>query len=921
VRASRAPWWLYVIAASFLSYFALEMYVYVWGPVDPGMIRYYSNGAMVVREVLPDGPAARAGLRVDDRIVAANGIRIRGRSFFNDFVTASFEPERPIRFDIVREGKQIELTVMLRRGSLSELSWLDGELIGFLVSTFVLASVIAFRRPYDPIARLGSWSMASIAFSMHSLGYGFGAAWSHLPAPLGILLWPAFVTRCLAAPISLTFAAVFPRKLFRAQWIWGLIWTPMAFVATLQCVVYFQLLYRPEATPIALGVNDPAFIWIVLNLCYIPVIVIVWVVNYRQLEDVNERRRMRVLLAGALVFLVALTIDIILANLVPAGEALFTAPILALLFSSFLAFPLSYAYAILRHRVLDLGMIFRRGLQYALARRLLISAVPALAGIFLLDLLLHGNQSTLAMFRQRGWTYAALAVLATIAYTQRQQWLETLDRRFFRERYDARRILREIVEEVHPARSFEQEAPLVVARIEAALHPQFAALLVCEPREVSYHTLAAAPAGQGPQSLPKGSKLLALVRLLGKPLEVPQTESGWLHQQLPHEETEFLRCARIDLLVPVVVDPRHTEALIALGEKRSEEPYSSEDQDLLVAIAERLAILLERPTAPPAPRHDVFEECPQCGVCYNSGSMHCPQEGSRLVPVILPRLLQERYHLERRLGRGGMGTVYKARDLALDREVAVKLIREELVANREAAQRFHREAKVAASFSHPAVVTVHDFGGHGEERAFLVMEFLQGRTLRDELNHVNRMLPMRTFTLLKQVCAGLEAGHRRQIVHRDLKPENMFLVKSSGEELIKILDFGLAKFLIADAAQSTATLDTGAGQLLGTAYYMCPEQLKSAEVSPGWDLWALSVVAYEMLTGVRPFADSSIVECHRAILDGSFTPIEKVVADAPPCWNDFFTSSFSREPAQRPRTATQWLATFEQKMFGTSRQA
>jgi tRNA A-37 threonylcarbamoyl transferase component Bud32 len=919
VRASHPPWWLYIIAASFLSYSALVIYSCVWGPSDLGMGTDDSNGAMVVRKVVPDGATAHAGLRVDDRIVAANGIPVRGRNYFYDFVTASFEPESPIPFDIEREGKQIELAVTMRRGSLRDLNWEDGQVLGFEIFTLVLALVVAFRRPHDPVARWGAWSIASLVFAVFAPGYGWASAWRQWPAPLGILLWPAFVTRFSSAAICLTFVAVFPRKLFRVRWVWGLIWTPIVFVTAIQCLVYARLLYHPNGPPNALAVVD-LDVWRVLTLCYIPVICIVWVINYRRLTGLNERRRMRVLFAGVLVFSLVLLAMLIL-ELSPARvtAAVYTTPVLVgLLFSLLLVLPLSFAYAILRHRVFDLGTILRRGLQYALARRLLVSAVPTFAAIFLLDLVLHGDQPTLTIFRERGWMYAALAALAAIAYRRRQRWLEALDRRFFRERYDARQLLREVVEEVHAAQNLEQEASLVVARIEAALHPEFAALLVCEPREVSYHTLAAAPTGQGPQSLPKESKLLALVRLLGKPLEVPQTESGWLQQQLPHEETEFLRRSRIDLLVPVAVDPQHTEVLLVLGGKRSEEPYSDEDQDLLVDVAASLAILVKKPTATTAARRDLFEECPQCGMCYDDGTMRCTQEGSRLVPVILPRLLGERYRLERRIGRGGMGTVYKAHDVALDREVAVKLIREELVANSEAAQRFHREAKVAASFSHPAVVTVHDFGVHGESRAFLVMEFLRGRTLRDEMNQVKRMPSVRTFSLVKQVCAALEAAHQRQIVHRDLKPENIFLVDGSGEELIKILDFGLAKFLSLDAGQSTVTLDTGIGQLLGTPSYMCPEQLKSSDVNPGWDLWALSVVAYEMLIGTRPFAGSSIVECHRAVVAGNFIPIHKVVADAPPRWNEFFTSSFSLEPVHRPQTATQWLALFEQKVIDTS---
>jgi serine/threonine protein kinase len=178
------------------------------------------------------------------------------------------------------------------------------------------------------------------------------------------------------------------------------------------------------------------------------------------------------------------------------------------------------------------------------------------------------------------------------------------------------------------------------------------------------------------------------------------------------------------------------------------------------------------------------------------------------------------------------------------------------------------------------------------------------------------MSPARSLLLLKQVCAALEAAHKRQIVHRDLKPENLFLTSGSGEDVIKIVDFGLGKFLGADEARSTATFDTAAGQLLGTMSYMCPEQLKFGEVSPAWDLWALSVIAYEMILGIHPFGDRSLSECHLAIVSGSFARIEKVLADAPPSWSEFFSSCLHPDPPQRSQTATEWLALFEQKIVG-----
>ncbi len=911
MHARRAPWWLYALAASFLGFLALQFFTGTLG--QP--FGYEQEGATaLVTDVISDSIWARAGVRPGDRITAVDGV-----PFLDwDVAVANIQPGRPFILQIEREQKNIELAVVEHRRSLGNLDWLTWERLAAQGITLLLAFLVAFRRPFDPLARIGAWCLSSLTVIV-SIGpsLGWAADWRSLPLPLGVLLWPAWISGCLAPGVLLTFVAVFPQRLFRSRWPWAFAWCPIVASTILQTAVYSQLVYRPPGPLHAPNVYRDSDGIGFLILGYLLATAVAFLLNYRLLQDVNDRRRVRILVFGALAALFGLGSIEILFNLIPARVAgyLYFTPLPPLLFALYFAFPFSFAYVILRHRVFDLGIILRQSLQYALARRLLLSAVPALAVIFLADLLLHGNQPILTVFRARGWMYGLLAGLAVVAYARRDQWLETLDRRFFRERYDARRLLREVAEEVHVAQSFEHEAPRVVARIEAALHPEFAALMVREPQDSLYHTLVAAPAGQGPLSLPKDSKLLALVRLLGKPLEVPQAESSWL-RQLPHEDTEFLRRARIDFLVPVAVNPQDTEALIALGRKRSEEPYSGEDQDLLIAIAENLSILIERPAAPAVPRHDSFEECPQCGGCYESGSSQCAKEGARLVPVILPRLLGQRYRLDQRLGRGGMGTVYKARDTALDREVALKLIREDLLASDDAAQRFHREAKIAASFAHPGVVTVFDFGVHGDRRAFLVMELLLGRTLRAELLQNKRMSPGRALLLLKQVCAALEAAHKRQIVHRDLKPENLFLIDSSGEDVIKIVDFGLGKFLGANEARSTATFDTAADQLLGTMSYMCPEQLKFDEVTPAWDLWALSVIAYEMLVGIHPFGGRSMGECHLAIVTGSFTRIEKVLPEAPRNWGEFFSLSLHPEPRQRSQTATGWLALFEEKVVG-----
>jgi serine/threonine-protein kinase len=175
------------------------------------------------------------------------------------------------------------------------------------------------------------------------------------------------------------------------------------------------------------------------------------------------------------------------------------------------------------------------------------------------------------------------------------------------------------------------------------------------------------------------------------------------------------------------------------------------------------------------------------------------------------------------------------------------------------------------------VVTVHDYGIEAGNRAFLVMELLEGVTLRDELKRCARLDSSRTLAILRGVCLAVEAAHRRQLIHRDLKPENIFLARTPDEpgQTVKVLDFGLSKFLSAHhhEARASATaqttnvgVETTAGMLVGTFDYMSPEQMRGEHPAVSWDLWAIAVVAYEALTGALPFPGKSFPEVCMAIL-------------------------------------------------------
>jgi len=276
-----------------------------------------------------------------------------------------------------------------------------------------------------------------------------------------------------------------------------------------------------------------------------------------------------------------------------------------------------------------------------------------------------------------------------------------------------------------------------------------------------------------------------------------------------------------------------------------------------------------------------------------------------LVAVNAPRLLADRYRLERRLGRGGMGTVYVALDTSLDRRVAAKLVREDLVGLPGAAERFQSEARAVASFSHSNVVTVHDFGITGTH-AFLVMELLDGRTLRDTLRAEERIDCRRALAILRDVTAAVEAAHRRHLVHRDLKPENICLVSTGSGERAKVLDFGLAEFLVPTDAEPLMTHRTG-GAVLGTPLYMAPEQLLGGDPDPSWDLWALAIIAFEMVCGSHPFASAAFGH------DGRLRPSadDPRLLQLPNGLQPFFARALALDRRARPASAAVLLAEFE----------
>jgi tRNA A-37 threonylcarbamoyl transferase component Bud32 len=925
MQGSHAPWWTWVVASCVLAFLALNLWAEVGGPGSTGASRRFEQGRAVVLGVAAGYPAARAGIQAGDEIVTALGQPIHTLFDWRSAVENA-EVGRAFPLELDRQGQRLpvalEFEAHWRR-------WTPGNWLTFIaklianVTAFALAVLIAFSRPRERVAVLGALLLASIAvtnltpvtpYDAHApmLPNGGAAIWRALPPVLGWPMWVGLGIFFIGPFLVALFFAEFPRPFFRTRRGRMLLWLPGLILALIAMPGLVRLMVRVVYDPAHWYGTLPDWFTPFVGVTVMSMVVMgmtLLLVNYRRLSDRTERRRVRILVGGTLVGLGATSI-VTMAGFfqLPAMVDWVLRSPTVLVGSNllFLVFPVSFAYAILRHQLLDVRLIVRQGVQYALARGVVVSLVPVCAGLLVVDLVVHGDRPLRDILFARGWIYAAVAGLALAAHAGRKRWLETLDRRFFREHYDAHQLLLRMVEEIRAAPGLAGAAPRVVTRIESALHPEFVALLAREVHDPVYRLLASAPARDLDLSLPGESKLTALVRLLGKPLDVGPGQSGWMGQHLPLDEADLVRRTRIALLVPVPGGPDGRDVLLVLGVKRSEEPYSREDQELLTGIAAGLGLLMERPAA--AASRDSFAQCPRCGGCHDAGALSCAEDGARLEIVPLPRVLGERYRLERRLGQGGMGTVYEAADIALARRVAVKVIREELVGSAAAAERFRLEARAAASFAHPNVVTVHDFGIARDTRAFLVMELLRGASLRDVLRRRTRLDAARVVSILRDVGAAADTAHARQLVHRDLKPENVFLARDDGPERVKVLDFGLAKVMSAPADAATVT---GSGTIVGTLHYMGPEQLRACAVDPGWDVWAMSVMAYEMLTGTLPFVGATVIDYQIAVLAGRFTPVGEQLAGAPAALQAFFERALALDPSRRPGSGERLVTDLE----------
>jgi serine/threonine-protein kinase len=298
-------------------------------------------------------------------------------------------------------------------------------------------------------------------------------------------------------------------------------------------------------------------------------------------------------------------------------------------------------------------------------------------------------------------------------------------------------------------------------------------------------------------------------------------------------------------------------------------------------------------------------KCPQCSETYDDSVHYCLNDGTQLVPVdeLLGKLLDGRYRIEKLLGQGGMGTVYRATHIHIDALVAVKVLNPELVSNQSAIERFRREAKAAGRIHHPNAIKVTDFGVAEDKTVYLVMELVDGESLRDLLWAGTIFDAGRAVSILTQVSSAVEAAHESGVIHRDLKPDNIIIRRKGSLEEVKVLDFGIAKLKQQENPVAGAQTLTQAGTIIGTPAYMSPEQCRGRELDQRSDIYSLGIIAYEMLTGAPPFNEDSATEIVARHLRDEPPPLSEARPDLPPLLEQAVMRALAKDPANRQQSA------------------
>ena len=891
-RRTNSPFfWLFAITA------AIVILLYVWDIAYIARLSgefpetgWVATGEGIVSSIRPEAINALP-IRIGDRIVAINGVQ----------VTPELPPQLLIRPQ--RTGPHYQITFLrgeeLRTVTLAyrvtseprpEIPLLLAVSSGVFIGTGLLIGLV---KPWDKVARLGAGFL--LCDGLAFLGV---ALTTFAPVLTGAALLLFLFVHCLNLPsyaLGFRFSSVFPSgkpdgRFQKLGWIiysaCFVLWIPktwMSFLALLPgsdlAEVYLRhrplLIHYVGYRPILEGS---------FQLMVALASLLALVNNYQYSSTADMKRRVRWIGAGALFYLTTLA-GFKFAELVvylthgmtsvesPAWLAARQAVNIALC-----VLPLTVAFAILKDRLLDIHVVIRRGLQYVLARGALrtLALAPLILLAGRLFLLRHRPlDETLLSGSSEFWiVFFGLAALILKYRTATAGWL---DRKFFRTSATGEQMLLGIVDLANSGDDIMPMAKSVGIRINDTLTPKEMAVFIRSGEGSPCSAVYVHRRGgvTVPSTLPEGCDLRS---------------SEW----------DCLGGLKADLALPIPGLGPAPAGWVVLSEKSSEEPYTATERRLLEAVAAQLSLgykrcVLERSIATELEIKanvlsridksvDLLRECMACGTCYDQLTERCIAD-DQFVVLTLPigKTLHNRYELMRRVGQGGFSFVYDAVDHALGRRIAVKVLVGHLFGDPMAVRRFTREARAAATVSHPNVVAIYDCGPV-HNGAFLAMEFLEGSSLRTYISNATKLSPECLLSWVAQLLDGVEAVHSAGVIHRDLKPENIMVIHSGQSGQIKLVDFGIASL---PSSNVLGTFLQTEGTIAGTLGYMAPELLADQNLDERYDIFALGVTVYEMMFGFRPFSGHTPEQVYHSIIAGQPTiPVD-------PRWSTM-SDAFSR---------------------------
>jgi len=849
--------------------------------IRPPDVRAAAGRPVTVTRVWPGGAAERAGIRVGDSIRTLPPDRADSLRVWRE--VQQLRPGAPLALSITsattgatREAVVEQPGIWLMDAA-TWAAWLRlhlgplSQMTAFLAGAAVLLALGA----HGSTAALMTLALIVTAAANGGPLLGSAQAFPLLGPLLLIFNW---IITPLSFPIIGLAVLYFPHRseiLGRHRWIVPAVIgaaVPMLLIGVVSAAF---LLGGEAALPALTWIAERAWTFdacFALGLAANVLIVIEGIGRYRTNPDANERRRIQIVVFTGVpaVFAYALKTGIpLLFGL--AGRPVDLPWLLEAVLQAIVllpAFGLPYAVAV-RH-VFSPRTVLRRSLQYAFARRTL-SVLVVLPVIALVASLVQQRDMSLSMIVS-GRPLFYLICLALLALGLRyrvaaQRWL---DQHFFRSEYDAREILVSLAGRVPYEADPRDLVAMVVTQIDSALHPEGVAVLARSTdtavssgqtgdNGAAFEPVTALRVNAAP--LAAASGLITLLRWSDKPLEVFLDDDQSPVARVPPADRAWLAEANAALLVPIFAglsraesrggsDPRPFVGLIALGPKRSEEPYTPEDRELLRGIAVQMGVALDLSRL----RQQLNATQAPGGTQAYTPTLRVGS-GSSTPAIGVGTLVDNKYRVDALVGQGGMGAVYRAWDVRLERAVAIKVVRGDLLADPDSRERFRRESQIVARLQHPSVVTVFDYGTLSDGAAFLVMEFVPGEDLRQLLKRERRLAPARAAELLAGIAGGVDSAHKAGIFHRDLKPENILLPESGTGP--KVVDFGVAKLTTGAAAGGTLT---GAGTIVGTPAYMAPEQLRGDSVDGRADVFSLGVMTFEMLTAKLPYGGASLFD-------------------------------------------------------------